>query len=166
MTARQTRKRCQALVNTLELPRPFSVDALVCELSAHRGRPIRIHTVPISDATNACGLWVSTDVSDDIYVEKKTTKFHQEHIILHEIGHILWNHCITDQETRSALSTLFPNLSPDMVGRLLARTNYTTEQEQEAELMASLIHATAKKLVRPLSTGVCGELEAALGIRR
>lgn len=166
MTARQTRKRCQALVNTLELPRPFSVDSLVRDLSARRGRPIRIHAVAISAAANACGLWISTDVSDDIYVEKKTTKFHQEHIILHEIGHILWDHSITDQETRSALSTLFPNLSPDMIGRLLARTNYTTEQEQEAELVASLIHATAGKLARSPSTGIRGELEASLGIRR
>ncbi|MET7765714.1 hypothetical protein ABZS71_28220 [Streptomyces sp. NPDC005393] len=164
MTTRQIRKRCQALIDTLNLPRPFSVDALVQQLSARRGRPIRIHTVPIGFATNACGLWISTNLSDDIYVEEKATKFHQEHIILHEIGHILFGHGITDQETRGALTTLLPGLSYDLISRVLARTNYTTEQEQEAELVASLIHAAAGTLARSLSTGVRGELEAALGI--
>ncbi|TXC97461.1 ImmA/IrrE family metallo-endopeptidase [Streptomyces sp. ISID311] len=165
MTTRQVRKRCQALVSALDLPRPFSVEALIHELSVRRGRPIQIHTVSLGSSLNACGLWIATKASDDIYVEEKTTKFHQEHIILHEIGHILCDHSITDQENQGALSALLPSISPELISRLLARTNYTTEQEQEAELVASLIHAAAGMLTPSPSTGVRGALEAALGIR-
>ncbi|WP_246103373.1 ImmA/IrrE family metallo-endopeptidase [Streptomyces piniterrae] len=165
MTTRQVRKRCQAVVSELELPSPFSVDALVHELSVRRGRPIQIRTLPIGSAINACGLWIATDASDNIYIEENATKFHQEHIILHEIGHILCDHGITDQETQSALTTLLPSISPHMISRLLGRTNYTTEQEQEAELVASLIHAAAQRLIPSPSKGVRGELKAALGIR-
>ncbi|MFF4601724.1 hypothetical protein ACFY12_03050 [Streptomyces sp. NPDC001339] len=165
MTTRQVRKRCQTLVNALDLPRPFSVNALIHELSTRRGRPIRVHTVSIGSAINACGLWIATEAGDIIYVEEKTTKFHQEHIILHEIGHILCDHGITDQETQSALNTLLPSISPDMISRFLARANYTSEQEQEAELVASLIYTAAQMLGPSPSKGVRGVLEAALGIR-
>jgi hypothetical protein len=165
MTTRQIRKRCEALVSALDLPNPFSIDALVHQLSVQRGRPIHIHTVPIGSAINACGLWIATSTHDTIYVEEKTTKFHQEHIILHEVAHILWDHRITDQESLGTLTTLLPSISPDLIRRLLARTNYTTGQEQEAELVASLIHATARTRAPSPSTGVRGTLEAALGIR-
>ncbi|MGV4982239.1 hypothetical protein ACVB8X_34235 [Streptomyces sp. NRAIS4] len=166
MTTRKVRKRCQALVGALDLPSPFSIGALVEELSVRRDRPIRILTMPIGSAVNACGLWIATDTSDIIFVEEKTTKFHREHIVLHEIGHILCDHRISDQETLGALSTLLPSISPVMISRLLARTNYTTEQEQEAELVASLIHSTAGMRAPSPSAGVRGALEAALGIRR
>ncbi|MER5549120.1 hypothetical protein ABT072_43555 [Streptomyces sp. NPDC002589] len=166
MTTRKVRKRCEALVSALDLPSPFSIDALLHGLSVQRGRPIRIHTLPIGAAINACGLWIASGTHDTIYVEEKTTKFHQEHIILHEVAHILWDHRISDQETLRALTTLLPGISPDLIRRLLARTNYTTGQEQEAELVASLIHATAGMRAPSPSAGVRGTLEAALGIRR
>lgn len=146
MTTRQVRKRCQALVSALDLPSPFSVEALVRELSARRGRPIRIHTLTIGSAVDACGLWIATASCDHIFVEEKTTRFHQEHIVLHEIGHILWDHGSGEGENHSALATLLPDLRPDVVSRLLARTSYTSEQEQEAELVASLIHSAAGML--------------------
>ncbi|MFF4284287.1 hypothetical protein ACFY0R_03035 [Streptomyces sp. NPDC001633] len=165
MTTRQVRKRCQALVKTLDLPRPFSVEAFVRGLSVRRGRPIRIHTVPIGAAINACGLWIATAADDNIYVEEKTTKFHQEHIILHEIGHILCEHGRSDQEFHEALAMLLPSIRPEMISRLLGRSNYTNEQEQEAELVASLIYSAAGILTPSPSTGVRGKLEAALGIR-
>ncbi|MEU3372135.1 hypothetical protein ACFYM2_23125 [Streptomyces sp. NPDC006711] len=165
MTTRQVRKRCKALVGALDIPSPFSVDAFVHELSVRRGRPIRIRTAPIGSAISACGLWIAAESHDIIYVEEKATKFHQEHIALHEVGHILWDHRITDQESHGALSTLLPSISPDMISRVLARTNYSTEQEREAELLASLIHSTASMRAASPSAGVRGALESALGIR-
>lgn len=165
MTTRQVRKRCQALVKTLDFPRPFSVEAFVEGLSVRRGRPIRIHTMSIGPAINACGLWIATDVSDNIYVEEKTTKFHQEHIILHEIGHLLCEHGRSDREFHEALTILLPSIRPEMISRLLRRSNYTNEQEREAELVASLIYSAAGILTPSPSMGVRGKLEAALGIR-
>ncbi|MEU1628022.1 hypothetical protein ABZ746_22320 [Streptomyces sp. NPDC020096] len=165
MTTRRIRKKCQALVSTLTLPRPFSVESLIHDLSSQRGRAIRLRGLPSGFAAHACGLVISTDTADEIYVEEKTTQFHREHIALHEIGHILMHHDNGGQESHGALAALLPNLSPEAISRFLARTSYTTEQEQEAELVASLIRATAGTLAPLPSTGVRGKLEVSLGIR-
>lgn len=166
MTTRQIRKRCQALVDGLTLPVPFSVDALVEELAAQRGRPIHLLALPNGMVVNACGLWIATETHDEIYVEEKTTPLHREHIILHEIGHILCDHEAAEEGGQVSLSKFLPDLSPELIERLLARTNYTSQQEQEAELVASLIRTAAGTRTGPSAAGgALGELEAALGIR-
>jgi hypothetical protein len=52
-----------------------------------------------------------------------------------------------------------------MISRILARTDYTTEEEQEAELVATLIRSTAAMFAPSAARGARGNLEAALGIR-
>ncbi len=49
-------------------------------------------------ATGACGLWLGTDNADYVFYEARTAPLHREHIILHEIGHVLCDHhrSITD----------------------------------------------------------------------
>lgn len=165
MATRRTYKKCLALVDDLSLPRPFTVDALIRELASQRGRPIYLYALPSKFTINLCGLWVATHEHDEIYVEDKTTPFHREHIILHEIGHIICDHGAADPGSPAALSEFMPDLSPGLIERLLARTGYTSEQEQEAELVASLIRTAAGTLTPLPSTGVQGELEIALGIR-
>jgi hypothetical protein len=166
MVTPKIRKRCEALVRTLDLPSPFSVDALVEKLSAQRGRPIRVHALPAGLAEEACGMWIATDDGDDVYVEEKTTAFHREHIVLHEIGHLLCDHGgAADPDAGSAVSRLLPSLDPAMISRILARTDYTTEEEQEAELVATLIRSTAAMFAPSAARGARGNLEAALGIR-
>ncbi|WP_159058860.1 hypothetical protein [Streptomyces caeruleatus] len=59
---------------------------------------------------------------------------------------------------------LFTDLSPRTVRRLLARTSYTTVQEQQAEMLASLIGTAADRPRRAPSAEVLGQLEAALGV--
>lgn len=147
------------MVDGLNLPVPFSVDALVDELARQRRRPIHLFALPPAMVLNACGLWIATDTHDEIYVEEKTTSLHRDHIVLHEIGHILCDH---ESGEDISPARLLPDLSPELIERLLARTNYTSEQEQEAELVASLIRTAVTSAA---SDGVRGELEAALGIR-
>lgn len=171
MARRVSYRKCQALVSTLTLPNPFSVDALVTILAEQRGRPIHVHTLPAGCTVNACGLWVRTDSHDDIYVEENTTRFHRDHIILHEIGHMLCGHADNNDTAtpkpgdHQELARFLPDLDPGLIERLLARTGYTTDEEQEAELVASLIRTTAQGQYPTRSPGVLGELEAALGIR-
>ncbi|MGW5446082.1 hypothetical protein [Streptomyces asiaticus] len=62
-------------------------------LAAQRARPLRLHPLPAeAAATGACGLWLATDAEDHIFYERRTVPLHQEHIVLHEIGHLLFNH--------------------------------------------------------------------------
>ncbi|MFJ9865359.1 hypothetical protein [Streptomyces sp. NPDC101165] len=162
---RNLRRQCQLIVDRLGLPRPFSVEALCHQLAEQRRRPLRLMPLPPeAGAIGACGLWLSTSTSDFIFVERNTSQPHQEHIILHEIGHMLFEHRTLSPADPASMSEIFSDLGPDVLRRFLARTNYSTRHEREAEMLASLIRTTAEEsaLERPLS--VLSKLEAALGV--
>ncbi|MGW6688216.1 hypothetical protein [Streptomyces sp. NPDC054961] len=134
------RKRCEAILGRLELAHPFSLDGLCDRIAEQRGRPIRLHPLPKEAAeSGVCGLWVGTASIDFVFYEAQTTPLHQEHIVLHEIGHILFGHHSLDAEE--------PDGSDGQVPTVLGRTNYTTRQEQEAEMLASMIR------IRTATTG-------------
>ncbi|MGH3864139.1 hypothetical protein [Actinokineospora sp.] len=164
MITRRGYKKCRTLVDGLALPRPFSVSALVEMLAEQRQRPIDIGTLPAGLTVNACGAWLHLADRDVIFVEAKTSPFHRDHIVLHEIGHMLCDHRSKADDIVADLGRFLPDLSPALVRRLLARTSYSTDEEQEAELVASLIRITAQAQAPGGSTGALSELEAALGL--
>ncbi|MFE2283101.1 hypothetical protein ACFXDJ_02840 [Streptomyces sp. NPDC059443] len=107
-------------------------------IAEQRGRPIRLHPLPREAAeSGVCGLWVGTASVDYVFYEAQTTPLHQEHIVLHEIGHILFGHHSLDTEETEG--TTRADVEEAGVPILLGRTNYTTRQEQEAEMLASMI---------------------------
>ncbi|MEU5087753.1 hypothetical protein [Streptomyces sp. NPDC021356] len=108
-------------------------------------------------------MWLATETGDHIFFETHTTPLHQEHIILHEIAHLLFDHG-SQASLAVDLTHLFTDLSPATVRRLLGRTSYTTVQEQEAEMLASLIRTATERQGGSPPTGVLGNLEAALGV--
>lgn len=141
---RRLRKRCLARLRDLPLPTPFDVHTL-CERVAHqRGRPIVL--VPAPGLTGVCGLWIATDTTDLICYESDTTRPHQDHIILHELSHVLCDHYPVSLSGELDTHALFPDLDPAMVRAVLGRAGYTTDEEREAETLASLIrqHATTR----------------------
>jgi hypothetical protein len=152
---RQLRKRCAAIVRDLPMPVPFDARTLCETVAARRGRPIRL--VPMDGLTGVCGLWVATAATDLICYEQVTTPPHQEHIILHELGHLLCDH----NRDAAALGAheLLPDLDPEMVQRVLGRAGYTSEEEREAELLASMIREQARSSGHGTLTG---RLHAAL----
>ncbi|SDD96975.1 hypothetical protein [Actinokineospora iranica] len=164
MVNRHGYRKCRSLVDGITLPRPFSVSALVAQLAEQRNRPIEIGTLPAGLTVNACGAWLQLADRDVIFVEAKTTPFHRDHIVLHEIGHMLCDHHSKSADLVADLGRFLPDLSPALVRRLLARTSYTTDEEQEAELVASLIRITAQAQAPGAATGTLGELESALGL--
>ena len=134
------RKRCAALVRDLPMPVPFDAPALCAAVAERRGRPIRL--VPMAGLTGVCGLWVATATTDLIFYEQVTTPPHREHIILHELSHVLCDHPSSSLGTQ--VEELLPSLDPEMVQRVLGRAGYTSEEEREAELLASLIRQRAR----------------------
>ncbi|MDF3291649.1 hypothetical protein [Streptomyces silvisoli] len=162
---RELCRRCRTVLDGIRLPRPFSVAALCRQLSERRGRPLHLHMLPAEVATaGACGLWLATETDDHIFFERRTTRPHQDHIILHEIAHLLFDHHSAGARDGGALGGLLPDLDLRLVRRLLARTSYTTDQEREAEMLASLIRTEADRPAAPAASGVLGGLEAALGV--
>ncbi|WP_328461181.1 ParH-like protein [Streptomyces sp. NBC_00448] len=131
-------QRCRRTVDALDLPSPFDATVFVGMLAGTRGRPIEL--VPVSSARDTpCGLLVTTDRADCIVYAADTTALHQQHILLHEAAHLICGHHETAPAASAAAQVLLPHLSASLVQRVLGRTVYTEPQEQEAELVASLI---------------------------
>lgn len=156
----------------LPLPDPFTVPDLVTAVAARRGRSIDIGTLPGGATAQTCGVWFQLVDRDVILVEENTSAFHRDHIILHELGHMLCDHrgdgggSGGGRDRIDDLALLLPDLSPDLVRRMLGRTAYTNDEEQEAELVASLIRITAETRAPGAQPGVLGNLAAALGLGR
>ena len=137
-------RRCRSLADGVSLPEPFDAGAFVAELAAERGRPIELMQVSVP-SSGPCGLLMSTERADYILYPTNTTALHRRHILLHEVGHLLCGHVGSDAGAdgialdAAASKALMPNLSPELVRRVLGRTGYSAVEEQEAELLASLL---------------------------
>jgi hypothetical protein len=168
LVSRELQKRCQRLVDELGLPQPFSFELFLRQIEDRRGRRIRLLPIPPHIAPSGpCGLWIETQHTDFILYDEDTTPFHRKYIIAHECAHLI----CADQEQDMAepldLSQLLPHLphlDPSLIQRALGRDGYTDKQEQEAEMIASLIidHSIRTEGARP---GTMGRLEEVLGVR-
>ena len=129
------RWRSERRLRGLEVPSPFDLDTFCAELATRRGRPLIRRPIPGLSADAPCGLWIATDRADHVFYDPGTSPLHAEHIVLHELAHMICGHSGAD----GSLARLFPDLDPATVRRVLGRVSYTTEQEREAEMLASLI---------------------------
>lgn len=78
-----------------------------------------------------------TESEDVVFFQKETSPPHQDHIILHEIGHMIAEHP-SDETENDGLDLLAPG-EPDGTTRALRRTCYDSANEREAELVATII---------------------------
>jgi hypothetical protein len=158
MKERELRKRCRDMLRQLDIQPPLDVAELCRRVGVQRGRPINLvaHPIPVP---GPFGVWIATDNTDYILYQQQTSKSHQDHIILHELGHLLAGHH-SDEEDDELLGELYPDVAPDAlraqypdlaldaVRRALRRSSYDTEQEREAETVATIILEWASVLDR------------------
>lgn len=140
------REQCAEVIDTLDIPQPFTLTSLVAGVARQTGKHIEL--VPIHWGTSApCGALVATDDVDYVYFDAHTSNIHQIQIIFHELGHMLLGHTnhkldhSSSNERRDVdvvLQRLMPNLSPALIRRL-GRSLYEDEQERAAELFASIL---------------------------
>jgi hypothetical protein len=139
------------LVKGLDLPTPFSAYAFSECLARQRGRRMYIHPLPYGWAGEGtpCGIWMATDVADHVFFEAQTSSFHQEHIILHELGHMICGHAIPllADELNDGLD--LGTVDQTVIRRALLRTSYHTEQEREAELLATMLRERVARRKTP-----------------
>lgn len=140
LNGRELRRVCDNVVRGFQLPVPFTIDALVAQVAAKRGRPIQLMAMPEQDhrPNHPCGLWIEADEIDYIMYPPETTQHHHNLIVLHELGHMELGHKSSVSDKEEIARLLMPNLSPALIRRVLARTVYTNEEERAAELVASL----------------------------
>lgn len=165
---RRLRAQVRRELQSLEIQPPLQVGVLCQRLGERRGRPI--HLLPYSiPVPGPFGLWIASTSADYVLFQAETTRVHQDHIILHEVGHILADHDSDDTDD-DVLEQLMPTIPPEVIRRALRRTSYDAEHEREAELVATIIQEWASVLdhvsPRLSDTAPVQRLQAALDDRQ
>jgi hypothetical protein len=163
------RQRCERLLSEIEVPEPFDVHAFADAISCRRGRPLRL--LAKSSPLGPCGMWLALPDADVVFYETATSRLHREHIIVHELAHLLAAHEPTESLDPALLGSLLPDLDPTVIRQVLARTTYSAVEEQEAEMIASLVLHQATRSVPAeendgdgsAETKVVDRLESTLG---
>ncbi|KUJ65958.1 hypothetical protein ACZ90_41645 [Streptomyces albus subsp. albus] len=165
------RRRCKRLIAELALPASIDLPGL-CEIVARRvGRPIRL--VPMGLGGVVSGMTATTDAEYWVFYEQRTSPWHQIHIVLHEVGHLLLGHDQDPAVTEEALRLWAPSMDVATAMRRMglapgfARHHcYDQLTERETEVLGTLLmeHVvpTAPDGGLPLR-GRAAELAAALG---
>lgn len=168
MSLAGTRQRCLSQIEALDLPNPASVMATCERVAELRGRPIRIlrHKLP---AGSPCGLRVATRDTDYLVVQESASPAHQDLILLHELGHVLFDPEEGLPLDEDQLKVLIPQVDPATVTCMLGRSRYTLAREQAAEVFATLLFARtsrwaprAPRVVAPGADDIVGRIERAL----
>ncbi|MER0241050.1 regulator component [Streptomyces sp. HSW2009] len=134
------RESCERQVDLLGLPHRFSTRELRDAVAKLRGKPIVLNplsTIGVVDAP--CGIRIETPSADLLYYEEGTSVHHQRHILAHELSHVYCDHpgsLEVDAETAHAIGA-----SPTLVLRMSGRTSYSSADEREAEMMATVIRS-------------------------
>jgi hypothetical protein len=126
-----------ALVEQLPpLPSPWSVRELCDRLAAQRQRELLLH--PMTLSALPLGLWYFDGERDHIIFRAEATGYHRDHIILHEICHMLARH-------NHVLRRGFGQHKGAVEGSLAASLGhamhnpFTDAQEQVAETFATQV---------------------------
>jgi len=151
-SAHSLRRQCARRLAPIAVPRPFRLDAFAETVAAHRRRPLTVAPMPgLDDEDAPSGAWVAMDRQDFIFVDAAASPWHQDLIALHEIGHILWDHPAEAGWLDALASDLLTALQPAAIQRILGRHDYTSRQELEAELLASMVLERAAAVPPPMA---------------
>ncbi len=151
------RRRCEQLLPRLPIPEPFDLAQFQERLAAERGRPLHVWDMPSREPGDPSGWWIGTAHADFVFVDPDARPVHREHIILHELAHMVLEHDDGHEHLSDSLAALLPSLEPSLIKTMLGRTRYSETQEQEAELVATLIGRQARGGLR---ASVPSEVEA------
>lgn len=159
--ARRARRQARILLRRIRLPDPFDLEEFLQVVAADRGRPIKVRPLAGEQLpTVPCGLWIAGETADWVFVEDSTSPLHREHIVLHEVAHMICGHTTKLDHP----SLLLPHLDPTRVRMVLGRTSYSNAQEREAEALASLLLSRAHR-TRPPGVAVADDaLGRAVGV--
>ncbi|GLZ00848.1 hypothetical protein [Actinoplanes sp. NBRC 103695] len=156
--------RCVQIVSAAPIPQPFSLEALRHNVAAQRGRPLTFHSLPQPTAPEfPSGMWLGTGTADHVFYDGQTTDLHIRHIIFHELGHIFFDHNAAGLADNDLLYGAADMLDPTLIRRLLGRIRYSTVEEQEAELVATLMDEAVESLSRGSRSGKLPRLALSLG---
>lgn len=161
------RSSCEERLGGIPVPQPFDLTVFAAALSRHRGRPLYVLPLPGLDGSDALsGMWLATATADLVFIDADASPWHRNVIGVHELGHILCDHQSDARWLHDMGKALLPALSDVTILRMLGRHGYANREEQEAEMMGTLILERADADPLPVSSpgqaGVAGRLAHAL----
>ena len=132
------RRSCEEHIDRLNLPYCFTTRELRDAITALRGKPIVLRPLNTLGAVDApCGVRLETPDADLIFYEEGTSLHHQRHIVTHELMHVYRDHPGSLEVDAAAAHVL--GVSPILALRMSGRTSYSTADEREAEMLATII---------------------------
>lgn len=103
-------------------------------MSSMRPRPIRIIEWPLP-IPGPMGVWIARERDDVVVVQELATGRHRDHIVLHELAHILCEH--EGEQFDEHGTSPFPMKVDGTAAPLRFRSAYDSACEREAELLAA-----------------------------
>lgn len=129
--------RCEQLLATLDIPVPLDVGEMCRRVATRRGRELKLFPQDTARDGLPSGLWADMPDRDELYYDAGTSPAHQDLIVLHELGHILFDHY-----PAGGLAAVIAAANPEVAGaahRMLCRGEYGEQEELEAETFATLV---------------------------
>ena len=152
---RAAERRVRDVLSRLRMPEPWSIDALIDDVSEVLGLEIQVQEVPHQAlADSPCGMTFICSGLAILVVAEGSPKWHRELVICHELAHMLLGHQSGEKPPWELLREWFPSFNPDVVEMMFGRTTFDTRDEREAELLATLMvdQGTAKRSARMFGT--------------
>jgi hypothetical protein len=122
------------------VPKPWRIDELCERLAEQRGRELVLCRVDLPALPFA--LWYDDGDRDYVIYRAGIRGYYRDHIILHEICHILAEHNTVER------SALHENTDADIVSLLVEnamRNEFNSVQEEIAEMFASKVLEQARR---------------------
>lgn len=137
MSVRAGERQAAALLREVDLPWPFDPAAFCERVAEHRGRPLVLVPQPTGVLSEAVGLLVGLRDHDEIHYLADTSSYHQQAIVLHELGHMVCEHAGVHEPLPLAL--LGDDWDPQVLERLRGRHRYLDDEELQAEGFATAV---------------------------
>ncbi len=135
-------RQCEARLGALGFTLTANGHEFCEALGTHRKRPIILQALDLQTVqAGLTGLWVATEDEDYVLYESGTDPEHQNHIILHEVGHIVCGHQPESITQAELLAYLLDGLDAEFIRGVLHRGGYSSKAELEAEVFASVLQA-------------------------
>jgi hypothetical protein len=134
------RDRYATVLHEIGVPEPFDLGVFCANVARARRRRVQLHELA-PGVGRVCGLYVSLPAADHVFFAVGTSPRHRQHIIVHELMHLLFGHggLLGQSISNDVLERLLPGLDLALVRAALGRGGYSDPEEREAETVASLV---------------------------
>ncbi|MEU0795284.1 hypothetical protein ABZ342_34915 [Amycolatopsis sp. NPDC005961] len=127
---------CRRYVRSLRLETYASAYELCDQMSSMRNRPINVVEWPLP-IPGPMGVWIARERDDVVVVQEAATGNHRDHIVLHELAHILCEHeGVPLPGSGPAFLPTFEDCDEN-ASLVRFRSAYDSSAEREAELLAT-----------------------------